>query len=113
MWSVKAHPNGFSSGDRSGCQLDVAFLLLEVVAWAGTPLVAVLVPARVGFSISHSQETLILTFFFFFFSKMTSWTCIEAEAVECGMYKEASRVQVPGSPLPAVTLGPLCHPSLP
>ena len=26
---------------------------------------------------------------------MTSWTCIEAEAVECGVYKEASRVQVP------------------
>ena len=67
MWSLKAHPNGFSSGDRSGCQLRVAFLLLEVVAQAGTRLAAVLVPARVGFGISHSQENLILEFFFFFF----------------------------------------------
>ena len=104
MWSLKAHPNGFSSGDRSGCQLRVAFLLLEVVAQAGTRLAAVLVPARVGFGISHSQENLILEFFFFF-SKMTSWTCIKAEAVECGVYKQTSRIQVPGSPLPAVTLG--------
>ena len=43
----------------------MAFLLLEVVAQAGTPLAAMLWPASVGFGISHWRETLILTIFFF------------------------------------------------
>ena len=60
----------------------MAFLLLEVVAQAGTPLAAMLWPASVAFGISHSRETLILTIFF---SKRTSWTCVEAEAMECGV----------------------------